>query len=113
MSTLVRAFPLKQPVEELETFVKSLRSERKEGAANFYRGYGVSMETWHIQETPMGPWVICVTVIDNVVESAERYAKSTGDFDVWFKESVRSLSEVNPDEQPLGPPTREIFAWPE
>ncbi|MCP5146400.1 MAG: hypothetical protein H6978_16435 [Gammaproteobacteria bacterium] len=113
METIVRAFPLKKSVEDLEAFVESLRAEWKESAAKFYRGYGVAQESWHLQETNAGPWVICVTVIDDSAQAAANYAKSTEKFQSWFKEKVHSLSGINPDEQPLGPQTRQIFSWPE
>jgi hypothetical protein len=33
------------------------------------------------------------------------------EFDSWFKEQVLHLTGINPAEQPLGPPTTQVFAW--
>jgi hypothetical protein len=44
-------------------------------------------------------------------EAAPRYAEATADFHVWFKTQVKSLSGVDPNKAPLGPPTREVFSW--
>jgi hypothetical protein len=40
-----------------------------------------------------------------------RYAKSNAGFESWFKQQVMRLSGVNPDEQPVGPPTTQVFVW--
>jgi hypothetical protein len=68
-------------------------------------------ESWHLQETPEGRWVIGVTVIDDAHEAAARYAESSEEFDRWFKNRVMEVSGINPDTQPLGPPTSQVFAW--
>ncbi len=48
---------------------------------------------------------------DDVAEAAPRYAKSSAEFDSWFKKRVEHLTGINPDQQPLGPPTSQIFSW--
>jgi len=111
MPLIVRAFPICQSIEDVEAFAAALTNERKAEATTFYRQFGVSHESWHLQQTPNGPWLLSVTVLDNPVEAAPRYAKSTQEFDSWFKEQVRHLSGVNPDTEPLGPPTKQVFAW--
>ena len=111
MPMLVRAFPLMKPMADVEAFAASLRGERGAEAAAFYRQFGVTHESWHVQQTPTGPWLISVTKLDNPAEAAPRYAASSMQFDTWFKDQVRSLSGVDPDAQPLGPPTTEVFAW--
>lgn len=110
MSVLVRAFPLLRPVDELRAFVAEL-TERKAETAAFYRQFGISHESFHVQETDHGTLGIAVTVIDDATEAARRYARSSEKFDSWFKKQVLHLTGVNPDEQPLGPPTTQVFAW--
>lgn len=111
MPLVVRAFPLVKPVKDLQAFAAALSTERNAGATAFYRQFGISHESWHLQETPSGPWVIAVTVIDDPKESAPRYAKSSAEFDRWFKDQVRQISGVDADQQPLGPPTMPVFVW--
>ena len=84
MSIVLRAFPIRAK-EQLQSFVDSLNGERKQEADSFYRAYNVSHESWHIQDTPAGPWVICLTIVANPTEVAARYAKSNVEFDSWFK----------------------------
>jgi len=111
MSLVVRAFPMTGSVEDLKAFVATLNSERKTEAAAFYRKFGVSQETWHLQETPVGRLVIVVSVVDNPASSASVLAASSAEFDAWFKEQVLRLSGVDQAQQPLGPPTTQVFAW--
>ena len=110
MPLLVRAFPLLGPVENLRQFAAELTSRSSETDA-FYRKYGISHESWHVQETPNGPWVIGVAKIENPTEAGARYGASSDEFDAWFKGRVLQLSGVNLNNAPLGPPTQQVFAW--
>jgi len=111
MSLIVRAFPLQAPQQALEAFVAALNTERRADTDAFYRRFGISHESWHLQQTPQGPWVIGVTTFDDHQDAAARFANSSDDFEVWFKRQVRELSGVDPDQQPLGPPTTCVFDW--
>jgi hypothetical protein len=111
MALVVRAFPLRESPSALEAFAAALNGERSAEASQFYRHYGVARESWHLQQTPHGPWVIAVSDIRDPNEAAPRYAEATADFHVWFKTQVKSLSGVDPNKAPLGPPTREVFSW--
>ncbi len=111
MGLVVRAFPLTRPVEELHAFTSELSGNKGADADEFYRQYGISHESWHLQETEAGPWVIVVTVIDDATGAAARYAKAPEAFHSWFKSQVLALSGVDPSQKPLGPPTAQVFTW--
>ncbi len=112
MSLVVRAFPVLEGKESVvRSFAKSLATDRAREAAQFYARFGVRYESWHLQETPSGLWVIAVTDVDAPTERAEQYLSSSHEFDEWFKAQVLALSGVDPTTQPLGPPTEEIFAF--
>ena len=64
-----------------------------------------------MQDTASGPWVIAVTELGDPVEAARSYADATQEFHVWFKSQVQSLTGVDPNESPLGPPTTQVFSW--
>jgi hypothetical protein len=111
MPRVVRAFPLRSSRSALESFAAQLKGQRASDATQFYRHYGVTSESWHLQDTPSGPWVIAVTELDDPVEAAPRYAEASEEFHVWFKAQVLALTGVDPNTTPLGPPTTELFAW--
>lgn len=111
MTLVVRAFPLRGSMSDLAAFASQLKGARAKEASQFYRHYGVEYESWHLQETANGPWVIAVTTVENPDEAAPRYADATEGFHVWFKSQILALTGVDPNDTPLGPPTEEIFSW--
>jgi hypothetical protein len=112
MALVVRAFPvLAGKEQELRDFARELTGARAAEATEFYRVFGVSRESWHLQETPAGPLVIGVTEVDEIEPAATSYAASQRPFDRWFKDQVYSLTGVSPDRDPLGPATEQIFDW--
>lgn len=114
MEYVVRAYPLnagitKQDVRDFANKVKNNTAD----TSTFYKSFGVSHESWYIQETPNGPWVICVAIINNPEAAGNAFASSKKPYDVWWKSEVLRLSGVNPEKAPLGPPTEKIFHWNE
>lgn len=112
MQLLVRAFHvLPGREEQMRELAEAVSTTRAAEAADFYRRMGVARESWHLQETPHGAWVIGVTQIpDKPIEVAGRdYAASQHPFDRWFKDQVRFVTGIDPDSEPLGPPTECIF----
>ena len=112
MQLIVRAFPvLPGKTEEMRQFAAAMRSTRAADAADFHRRIGVARESWHLQSTPAGDWVIGVTQIpEKPIDTAAReYAASQHAFDRWFKEQVRLVTGIDPETTPLGPPTECIF----
>ena len=111
MPLVVRAFPLRGSLTDLYQFAAELKGRRAGDAARFYRHYGVERESWHLQHTAAGPWVIAVTELADPVEAAPRFADATEAFHLWFKSQVEALTGIDPNIAPLGPPTKEVFAW--
>ena len=111
MQHVVRAFPLRASREALEAFAAQLKGRRAGDAAAFYRRYGVVDESWHLQETPIGPWVVAVTMLADADEAAPRYAQASEEFEAWFKAEVLALTGIDPNVAPLGPPSTQVFRW--
>jgi len=110
MSVVIRAFPIRSP-ETLDAFIAALNGERRAEADTFFRSYGITHESWHLQETPMGRWGIGLTILDDKDEAAPRYAAANDGFDAWFKSQIGRVTGVDLDQEPLGPPTTEVFRW--
>jgi hypothetical protein len=111
MPLIVRAFPvLRGKEEDVRKLAAEMAGPRREEAREFFRSFGVVRESWHYQETPHGPLVIGVTEVDGDLSAiAQEYAESSRPFDCWFKDQVKNLSGIDPDVQPLGPPSEVIF----
>lgn len=111
MPFLVRAFPLIRPVEEARRFLADLAGPRRADTDQFYARYGVAHESVYLQDTAKGTIIIVVTLIKDAPEAGKRYGAAAEAFDAWFKGEVFRLTGVNPNEDPLGPPTTELFTW--
>jgi hypothetical protein len=111
MPFLVRAFPLVRPLEEAHRFLAELAGPRRADTDQFYARYGIVHESAYLQDTPNGAILIVVTLIKDAPEAGTRYSAAAEAFEIWFKGEVFRLTGVNPDEQPLGPPTTELFKW--
>jgi hypothetical protein len=97
--------------EALDAFAAQLKGRRAADAAAFYRRYGVADESWHVQETPIGPWVIAVTILADPAEAAPRFAQASEEFESWFKAEVLALTGIDQNVAPLGPPSTQVFRW--
>lgn len=114
MERVVRAFPVLQGMEQAaRELAQEMAGERQRESERFFRQFGVTHESWHLQETPAGTWIIAITEISEVPVAAvaESYAHSEEVFDVWFKERVLKITGIDPSTTPLGPPTERIFCF--
>jgi len=111
MAIVIRAFPIRRPHAEVSEFAATLNGDRKDDTDRFYRQFGVSHESWYLQDTPNGPLLIGLTVVDDPQEAAPRYAGSSAEFDAWFKERILHLTGIDVNKEPLGPPTTRVFEW--
>lgn len=112
MIRVVRAFPVIPGQEAaLEAFLRAMK-ERSGEVDDFFRRYGVTMESWHIQTSPEGVLVIVTSEARDDAAFAE-HAASEHPFDRWFKDRVREISGIDLDETPRGEPSREAFCWRE
>ena len=113
MAMIVRAFPVLPGKEDAALkFAQDVGGARKDDTASFLQSFGVRRESWHLQRTPHGAFVIVVTdVEDPPLEKAHAYGAAQGAYERWFKDGVQEICGVNPDTEPLGPPTETIFAW--
>ena len=104
MHLVVRAFPvLPSKEQDVEAFARELSGPRQAKVREFYDSYGVKRETWHFQPGPFGSQVIVITEVD---------ADAQQPFYRWFKDEVLRISGVDPNVDPLGPASMQVFAWP-
>lgn len=107
----VRAFPIlpgkEQEFRELAAEMKRRRARTRA----FYGKYGVVRESWHLQHTAGGYWVIGVTEAPRLRVVAKRYGASADEMETWLKGRIRELTGIDLDKEPLGPPTETLFDW--
>ncbi len=112
MQLVVRAFPvLPEKIERTREVAREIATTRAHEAAAFFRHFTVSQETWHLQETAHGWWVIAVTQLGEkpVEEAAREYAELAEGFGRWLKDRAAEITGIDLDVAPLGPPTECIL----
>ena len=111
MPLIVRAFPVLAGKEEAAIAFADEVGTRQDTAA-FFQRHGIRRESWHLQRTPSGAVIIVITDVEGPpLERAAGYQNSQASYELWFKDRVRELSGIDPDTQPLGPPTQTIFSY--
>ncbi|HEX2828898.1 MAG TPA: hypothetical protein VHP37_21285 [Burkholderiales bacterium] len=113
MAMIVRAFPV-LPGKENEAldFARVASGTRNKEMTSFLSSFGVRRETWHLQRMDGRTFVIVVTDVEHPpLEKAQAYGASQGAFERWFKDHIKALCGIDPDAQPLGPPSETIFQW--
>jgi hypothetical protein len=82
---------------------------RRKECAEYLSRSGTSKETWHLQKTPMGAFVVVHFESDDPANAFKVLAESTHRFDVWFKQQALQVSGVDLGKPMEGPPPEEIF----
>jgi hypothetical protein len=109
MTLVVRAFPVRCERADVEAMAEEMR-RRPDDTRRFYETFGVRREAWFFQTEGAQSYVIGVTDIGEPVEEAARaFATTDDEFARWFQQRVLELSGVDEREQPLGPPTTQVF----
>jgi hypothetical protein len=113
MPMIVRAFTvLPGKEDDALAFARECGDIRKEQTASFMQSYGVRRESWHLQRAPHGTFVIVVTDVEEPpLDKALAYGVAQGGYERWFKDNIKAVCGVDPDTQPLGPPTETIFSF--
>ena len=111
MAFVVRAYPLRAGMADLKGFGEALLTEKRKETDKFFRSHGVSHESWHAQQIGSVTWIICCTQLQDRVSAEASYGGSKVDFDLWFKDQVKALTGIDPNNTPLGMPSEQIFCW--
>ena len=97
MAVFCGAFPvLPGKVGALRAFAKETMGPQRSGFDESQRRYGITRETWSIQETPDGNasvlvWFEC----PDPQKVFGELAQDPSDFAVWFRERVKDISGVD------------------
>ena|ERR1700722_2345945 len=65
---------------------------------------GITRETWALQETPMGSFMLVWFEAPDIEKAFTRLATSDDEFTVWFRHQVKDLTGVDLAAPPESPP---------
>jgi hypothetical protein len=105
MAVFNGAFPILAGKEkEGRDFAAACMGERrKEFEAQLARN-GIGRETWALQETPMGSFMLVWFEAPDVEKVFTDLATSGDEFTIWFRDQVKDLTGFDLAAPPEGPP---------
>ncbi len=103
MAIFAAAFPvLPGKVAAVKQFSKELQMKKKEFERSEKR-LGVKKESWFLQTSPQGNWIVVHFEAKDVDRALMDFAKSTDPFDVWYKDQVKQVTGMDMAAPPSGP----------
>jgi hypothetical protein len=97
--------------EEARAFAAETVGARRAGyEAHLARG-GITRETWALQETPMGSFMVVWFESGDVEKTFAVLATDDDEFTVWFRGRVLDVCGVDLAAPPEGPPPAVLVDW--
>ena len=90
-------------------FAETCMGPRRNECVDYLRRVGISRESWHLQKTPMGSFVVVHFESEDPAKAFKMLAESSHPFDVWFKQQAFQISGVDLGKPMEGAPPEEIF----
>lgn len=112
MAVFNAAFPvLPGQADAARAFAKETMGARRSGYDESQQRGGITRETWSLQETPDGAFVVVWFESPDPEKSFMELAQDESDFAVWFRGRVKEISGVDLAQPPEGPPPDVILEW--
>jgi hypothetical protein len=104
MAVFNGAFPILPGKEqEGKDFAAACVGERRKGFEAQLARSEISRETWSLQETPMGSFMLVWFEAPDIEKSFTELATSSDEFTVWFRGQVKDVTGVDLGAPPEGP----------
>ena len=105
MAVFNGAFPILPGKEKLgRHFAATCVGERRKDFEAHLLRDGIARETWALQETPMGSFMLVWFEAPDIGKAFAELAADQGAFTVWFRDQVKDLTGVDLGAPPEGPP---------
>ena len=95
----------------LKDFVKEITGPKwaEYSAAN--KRYGVQKETWFLQSSPQGDWVMVYWEADDITKIFQEFGASTAPLDVWLREKLKEVSGIDYSQPSDAPPPEQLLKY--
>ena len=105
MAVFNGAFPILPGKEKRgRDFAATCIGERGEDFEAHLARDGITRETWALQETPMGSFMLVWFEAPDIEKAFAALAADDGEFTVWFRDQVKDLTGADLGAPPEGPP---------
>ncbi len=104
MAVFNAAFPiLPGKTDAARAFASDVTGARKAEFNDMQKRAGTARETWSLQETPAGAFIL-VWFEGNVEKAFDDLATASDDFTVWFRAQIKNVTGVDMSEPAEGGP---------
>lgn len=92
-------------------FAAACIGERRQGFDAQAARTGLARETWSLQETPMGSFMLVWFEAPDVEKAFTELATSSDEFTIWFRGQVKDVTGVDLGAPPEGPLPDLLVDW--
>jgi hypothetical protein len=112
MAVFNGAFPILPGKEqEGKDFAAACVGERRKGFEAQLARSEISRETWSLQETPMGSFMLVWFEASDIEKSFTELATSGDEFTIWFRGQVKDVTGFDLGAPPEGPLPDLLVDW--
>lgn len=112
MAIFAGAFPVLPGMDAaVKQFSKELGTTRKKDFERSEKRLGVKRESWFLQTTPQGSWIIVHFEAKDVNRALSDFAKSTDPFDVWYRDQIKQVTGMDMAAPMSGPMPEQLLAY--
>lgn len=92
-------------------FAAACMGERRKGFVAQSARTKLARETWALQETPMGSFMLVWFEAPDIEKAFTELATSLDEFTVWFRGQVKAVTGVDLGAPPVGPLPAVLVDW--
>ncbi len=112
MEVFNAAFPvLPGKSDQARALADELNGDRRREFEELHGRFGTTRETWALQSTPDGDFMLVWFDAADVEKGFSMLAQSTDPFDVWFRDQVQDVTGFDLAAPPEGPPPEVLVDW--
>lgn len=105
-------FPILSGKEQAgRDFAAAVMGERRKGFEALAATSGLIRETWSLQETPMGSFMVVWFEAPDIAQSFIDLATTNNEYTTWFRGQVKDLTGVDLAAPPESPLPDVVLEW--
>lgn len=112
MAIFCAMFPiLPGKTEGVREIAQGLNGEHAAAFDASQKALGVSVESWHIQQTPMGDFLLVYLECEDPLQMFQRFAEAQGPADVFLKQGILECTGVDLNQAMPALPSQPILNY--